>query len=409
MLSGSHILLGVSGGIAAYKSAALLRDLQQQGAEVRVTMTPAATRFVGTETFTALSRQPVPVHIFDDQSDPASDWTRHIHWAEWADLMLIAPCTAQTLAKIVHGFSDSMLTSTVLAARSPVLLCPTMDGGMYHSQAVHRNLDLARRMGHHVLEPDHGYLASGLHDTGRMPDQEQILERVRSLLDDTRPTGHPWLQGKSVLVTAGPTREHLDPVRFLSNPSSGKMGIAMANAARRMGGQVTLLHGPVDTAAVDEGITCESFTSAEDLYERVKQRRQSDVVIMAAAVSDYTPESPEQNKIKKTEASESIRFRPTPDILRWLGKNRLVDQVLIGFAMETGNLKQNAAEKRERKQVDWIVANELNDSDSGFEHDTNRVLLLGEGVEETYQQSKDELARILLARIFGEPPKSESA
>jgi len=298
MLTGKRIILGVTGGIAAYKAAFLLRDFQKAGAEIRVAMTPSATRFVGSETFAALSRNPVAVDVFSE-GQPGESWAKHIHWGEWADIFVIAPCTANTLSKIVHGSSDNMLTSTVLAARCPILICPTMDGEMYESPAVTSNLKQARQQGYHILEPEAGYLASGLEDIGRLPELSSILEKAVQIIEESRQKGP--LSGKNVLVTAGPTREYIDPARFISNPSSGKMGVAMADAAARLGGDVTLLKGPV-SAQESERMVTHSFKTAAGLFELVQSHQNADIVIMAAAVSDFTPGEPSSHKVKKEDA-----------------------------------------------------------------------------------------------------------
>lgn len=398
MLSGKRILLGVTGGIAAYKAAYLLRDFQKAGAEIRVTMTPSATRFIGSETFAALSRHPVAVDVFSDEKQ-VENWTKHIHWGEWADIFVIAPCTANTLAKIVHGSSDNMLTSTVLAARCPVLICPTMDGEMYESSAVTRNLKMAQKMDFHILEPESGYLASGLDAVGRLPEAATILEKVTQIIRENREAGP--LSGKKVLVTAGPTREFIDPVRYISNPSSGKMGIAMADAAVRLGADVTLLKGPVSTQET-ERMNVEFFTSAQELFDLVRTHQTSDVVIMAAAVADFTPKETHSKKVKKEHLSDVIELKQTVDILHWLGKRKNASQTLIGFAMETDNLDANARKKLKDKNLDWICANSLNEEDSGFESDSNKIHLIGKTSHKEFQGPKNTIALQILREIFVE-------
>lgn len=396
MLSGKRILLGVTGGIAAYKAAFLLRDFQKAGADVRVTMTPSSTRFIGTETFSSLSRNEVAVDVFSD-NEAGDSWTKHIHWGEWADIFVIAPCTANTLAKIVHGQSDNMLTSTVLAARCPVLICPTMDGEMYESAAVSNNLSRAVDLGFYILEPDKGYLASGLEAVGRLPEPDIILSRAYEIIKKHRIQGP--LTGKKVLVTAGPTREFMDPVRFISNPSSGKMGIAMAEAARALGGEVTLLLGPV-SVPVPERIHNESFTSADDLFDLIQKHSEAEVVIMSAAVSDYKPAETSDQKSKKNDDLPSLELVKTPDSLAWLGKRKRDGQILIGFAMETKNLIKNAKLKLNKKNLDWICANSLSDEGAGFGSDTNTIHLIGHSTEKTFSGSKQEVASEILREIF---------
>ncbi len=398
MLSGKRIILGVTGGIAAYKAAYLLRDFQKAGAEIRVTMTPSATRFIGSETFAALSRNEVAVEVFNDEN-PGKDWTKHIHWGEWADLFVIAPCTANTLSKIVHGNADNMLTSTLLAARCPVLICPTMDGEMYESPSVSRNLKLAEESGYYILEPDSGYLASGLDDKGRLPEPQAILEMAEKIIEENRKKGP--LSGKKVVVSAGPTREFLDPVRFISNPSTGKMGIAMADAATALGGDVVLLKGPVNTKET-ERLHVESFTSADELFSLAKKHADADVIIMSAAVSDFKPAEKTDQKVKKQNAPDTIPLKRNPDILQWLGENRKNNQILIGFAMETENLEKNAREKLKKKKIDWICANSLSDEKSGFGSDFNTIHLIGHDHQETLSGEKKVVARQILRAIFGE-------
>lgn len=397
MFSGKRILLGVTGGIAAYKAVYLLREYQKAGADVRVIMTPAATKFVGTETFSALSRHDVPTEVFS-HGKITDSWTKHIYLGEWADLFVIAPCTANTLAAIVQGTSDNMLTSTLLAARCPLLICPTMDGGMYENASVQSNLKKVAERGIYILEPESGYLASGIEDKGRLPEPDQILLRSIEIIQSHAIQGP--LTGKRVVVTAGPTREFLDPVRFLSNPSSGKMGIAMAEAARALGGDVTLLHGPL-TIEVPERLNPIPFVSAEDLFNLMKSRSDADLVIMTAAVSDFKPSRREEQKVKKENASLQLYLEPTPDILKWLGKQKREGQLLIGFAMETEKMENSAQKKLKEKKLDWICANSVHSSETGFASDLNSILLLGaDGTSKTYNGSKNEIASEILRDIF---------
>ena len=413
MLSGKHILLGVTGGIAAYKAAYLVRALQKKGALVRVIMTPAATRFIGEETFSALTGHEVGVHTFvqDDThktstiGDRSSDdgitelvhnpWTRHIQWGEWADLFVIAPCTANTIAKITHGNSDNLLTAAVLASRAPLLICPTMDGEMMNAPATAHNLELLKSRGFHLLEPEEGYLASGLTGKGRLPEPDDIVAHIETLLDAKKGP----LYGKKVVVTAGPTREHIDPVRFISNPSSGKMGLAMAKAAHRLGGHVHLVHGPI-SLSIQEGIQCYSVVSAQDMFEQVKALHPADLFIKAAAVSDFRPITQHDHKVKKTQGESHISLASTPDILQWIGNHKPPHTISIGFAMETTDLLEQARAKRTKKNADWIVANYIGTQQQGFASDYNKVTLVGDGVEESFEGPKDDLAMSLLRSIF---------
>ncbi len=395
--SGKKVLLGVTGGIAAYKSAVLLRDFQKAGAEVRVTMTPSAVKFVGIQTFSSLTRHEVAVRVFND-TDPGDSWTKHIHWAQWAEIFIIAPCTANTLAKLVHGQANNMLTTVALAARCPLLICPTMDAEMIHHPSVKKNLKLAVESGFHVLNPESGYLASGLEGPGRLPEPDTIIKKAAEIIEENRLKGP--LSKKKVLVTAGPTREHIDPVRFISNPSSGKMGMAMAEAAHNLGADVTLLHGPVSSSYIPGYMNRQRFESAEDLFELVQKHTDADVVIMAAAVADFRPSERSDQKIKKKDGTPTLELTPNPDSLAWLGKQKKVNQVLIGFAMETENLEENARAKLNKKNLDWICANDLTGDNSGFEHDTNHVILFGKDVREEFNGEKKEIAKQILIRIF---------
>jgi phosphopantothenoylcysteine decarboxylase/phosphopantothenate--cysteine ligase len=403
-VTGKRVLVGVTGGIAAYKAVTLVRALQKEGAEVRVVLTPSATKFVGIETFLAITRHEVAVDVFNsDNADIQESWSKHIHWAEWADAMVIAPCTANSLAKLVHGLSDNMLTTMVMAARCPVLICPTMDGGMYRSPSVTKNISEARAMGFHVLEPDTGYLASGLEDTGRLPEPEAILSALDAILTRDLP-----LKGKRVMVTAGPTREHIDAVRFISNPSTGKMGVAMAEAAKALGADVTLIHGPL-SVAVPAGMTSIGIVSASDLFEAVQANLSAcDIIVMSAAVSDFTPETQVAHKIKKSEAATTLVLKPTTDILSWIGAHKAAHQTVIGFAMETENLIPEARRKRREKNADWILANSLSDEGSGFAGGTNTIYAVGKDEQAepvVLQGSKKSVAlealRLVIGRIVG--------
>lgn len=397
-LQGARILVGITGGIAAYKSISLLRALQKRGAEVRAIATPSVSSFVGLETLRAITREEVPVEVFHQDGDAVTDsWTRHIHWGEWADLYVIAPCTAQTMAKIAHGFSDNMLTASVLARRCPLLVCPTMDGEMWDHPATQRNVELLRGDGIHVLEPADGYLASGLIGQGRLPEEAVIVAEMERLLADVergrdaeegdvaaRSHGKrsvapsSLFAGKRVLVTTGPTREPIDDVRYISNPSSGKMGIAMALAVKQAGAYVTLLHGPIESSLLPAMDAIHSFESADELFELVQAHGPgSDVVIMAAAVSDAKPAERRRGKVKKADQEWSLQLAPTPDILAWLGGHKSDTQTLIGFAMESDaeTAREAALSKLEAKNLDAIILNLLREGESGFGIDSNNVEL----------------------------------
>mgnify|MGYP006277029977 CR=1 FL=1 len=395
MLSGKRIILGVTGGIAAYKAVYLLRDFQKAGAEVRVCMTHAATRFVGVDTFASLSAHDVAVEIFPEQGDTDS-LTRHIHWGAWADLFVIAPCTANTLAKIAHGISDNMLLSTVLAARCPLLIAPTMDGEMFEAPAMQQNLKKIKAFGYHLVEPESGYLASGLIGKGRLPENALIMKKAAEIIDDTP----QLLKGKKVVVTAGATREFIDPVRFISNPSSGKMGLGMALAAHKLGAEVLLIHGDL-RVKIPEKLKSKAATSAKDMFEAVKAVAHADVLIMAAAVSDFTPLETEHQKIKKSDQQESeLKLSRTQDILAWLGEHRRDGQTLIGFAMETENLIENGRKKLASKKVDYILANDLNREGAGFGAETNHIHLLSGTRDMEFSGRKEDIALDVLLHIF---------
>lgn len=403
MLSGKKIILGVSAGIAAYKAVELLRRLQKEAAKVRVCTTPDTQYFVGNATFAAISKHKVATSIFSEQQS-ASTWSEHIDWGEWADLMIVAPCTANTLAKIAHGLSDNMLTTTVLAARCPILICPTMDGEMYEAPAVQQNLVRIQQFGYHILEPESGYLASGMEGKGRLPEYKHILDKAKSILEiQGQPQARP-LSGKKVLVTAGPTREYLDPVRFLSNPSSGKMGIAMALAAKELGAEIELLIGPsVHANELNQITNVTHFTSADELFSLLKKKwGHSDILIMAAAVSDWKAKDILERKVKKDE-DVSFQFQRTPDILAWAGQNKQSSQKIIGFAMETEELLHNAQHKLVRKNADWILANLLHqDGNSVFGSDNNEILAVGKKITFALNGTKKEIALQFLKKISDE-------
>ncbi|MCK5244095.1 MAG: bifunctional phosphopantothenoylcysteine decarboxylase/phosphopantothenate--cysteine ligase CoaBC [Desulfobacterales bacterium] len=392
LLKGKEIVLGVCGGIAAYKSVELLRLLIKDGAGVGVVMTRAATAFVAPMTFEALSARPVMTSLFED----AGGEIRHISWAREVDAVVIAPATANIIARMAHGFADDPLTTMILAVDAPVLIAPSMNPRMYQNPVTRENLRSLKGFGFHVMEPESGPVACGDEGAGRLPAPEAICEHVRRLVLPRD------LAGESCLITAGPTQEPIDPVRFLSNPSSGKMGYALAKAARRRGADVVLISGPV---SIDAPIDVELIRvrTAQEMKEAVLSRFDSaSIVIKAAAVSDYRPVNVSDHKIKKADESLALELSRTPDILRRLGKIK-GDRLLVGFAAETEDLVKNAETKLKEKNLDMIVANNVQMSDSGFGVDTNRVTLIfaDAGQESLSLMSKDDLADLILDRVKG--------
>lgn len=398
MLKDRNIILGVCGGIAAYKTAVLVRLLKKAGADVQVLMTPDAGRFITPLTLGTLSEREVLIDIFPGL-DTEGSWTKHIELGLWADLFIVAPATAQTLAKLAHGHCDAMLTATALAARCPMLLCPAMDHDMYLHPAVQRNLALLRADGCEVMEPDHGALASGLIGTGRLPEPEAIFQRV---VEKLGAHAGDTLQGRTVLVTAGPTREPIDPVRFISNHSTGTMGYALAAAAARRGAEVVLVSGPT-ALATPAGVTRIDVATAQEMAEAVQGHAAADLVLMAAAVADFAPAAPASQKLKKgTAAAEpTLALKRTPDILAGLGAAKRTGQRLVGFAMETDNGLEEARRKLKAKNLDWIVLNNLHEPGAGFGTGTNRVTLLSAaGHEEALPvMPKPAVAEAILDRV----------
>jgi phosphopantothenoylcysteine decarboxylase/phosphopantothenate--cysteine ligase len=399
MVEGKHIILGVTGGIAAYKSPLLVRELVRAGATVQVVMTPAATHFVTPLTLATLSRREVVVDMFPSAEQPAEQWTRHIELGMWGDVMVIAPATANTIAKIVCGMADNFLTSLVLALRCPLLVAPSMDADMYANAVTQQNLARLRERGTGIIEPESGELASGLVGPGRLPDPSVIMESVSRVLAGTRRD----LPGRRILVTAGPTYEPIDPVRFLGNRSSGKMGFALAAAAARRGAAVTLVSGPVHLPT-PAGVHRIDVMTAREMHEAVvKEFDGTDVLIMAAAVADFTPATPSPAKIKRENVagdSWTISCVKNPDILRAVGE-RKTRQILVGFALETNDELAHAREKLTRKRLDLVVMNNPNVDGAGFGADTNVVTILAADgtAEQIPRKSKTVVADDILDRV----------
>ena len=393
MLKGKTVALGVTGGIAAYKIANLASMLVKQHANVRVIMTQNATNFITPTTFETLTGKKCLVDTFDRNFEFQVE---HVSLAKQADIFMIAPATANVIAKVAHGLADDMLTTTFLACKSPKYIVPAMNTQMYENPITQDNLETCRKYGMHVIDPASGYLACGDTGAGKMPEPETLFEYILQELACEKD-----LAGKKVLVTAGPTREAIDPVRYITNHSTGKMGYAIARAAARRGAQVTLVSGPVDLKA-PLGVKLVPVISAKDMFDAVTSvSQEQDAIIKAAAVADYRPAVVSAEKTKKSDGNMSIELERTDDILAWLGAHRREGQVLCGFSMETQNMLENSRAKLAKKHVDMIVANSLRTAGAGFGTDTNLVTVITEnGAEELELMSKDQVAHELLNRIF---------
>ncbi|MFZ9969961.1 MAG: bifunctional phosphopantothenoylcysteine decarboxylase/phosphopantothenate--cysteine ligase CoaBC [Bacteroidia bacterium] len=389
-LKGRNILVGISGGIAAYKIPQLVRLLKASGANVRVITTEMALRFVTAETLSVVSENPVLTPFFDPE---AKTWNNHVDLGLWADAMLIAPCGANTLSKLVNGQCDNLLLTAFLSARCPVWIAPAMDLDMFQNPAVQQNLKAFQNNGGHIIEPEEGPLASGLVGKGRMAEPETL---AAVLIDHFCPSDSPWV-GKTVLVTAGPTHEAIDPVRFIGNRSSGLMGIELAEHLARCGAQVHLVLGPTHLQA-SSWVETHRVESALDMLEACQHLQAScDMIIMAAAVADYRPETASKQKIKKSEASLELQLIPNPDILSQLSHQRSKDQCIVGFALETENAEAYGQAKLHKKKLDAIVINQAG-PETGFGHSTNKVILLhanGQRMESPLM-NKSQLAPLLI-------------
>ncbi|MCG7855754.1 bifunctional phosphopantothenoylcysteine decarboxylase/phosphopantothenate--cysteine ligase CoaBC [Flavihumibacter sp.] len=401
MLHGKKILLGISGSIAAYKSITLLRLLIRSGAEVKVVMTPAARDFVTPLTLSTLSKNPVGIEMFDENA-----WANHVMLGRWADLMLIAPLSCNTLAKMAGGLCDNLLLAVYLSATCPVWVAPAMDDDMWNHPTTKRNLYLLQEYGNKIIPAEKGELASGLFGMGRMSEPEEILALINKYFDQAshvpkKVSDSLW--GKKVLVSAGPTFEPIDPVRFIGNHSSGKMGIALASELASRGANVNLVMGPGVEIPELGGIDVTKVKTAEEMYQAcLGLFSGSDIAIMAAAVADYTPVETAVEKIKKENGEMTIQLKKTRDILKELGKQKRDGQYLVGFALETNNEKQHALGKLKSKNADMIVLNSLNDAGAGFGYDTNKVTIFDkEGGEWAFpQKSKAEVASDIVDLII---------
>ncbi len=369
MIKGKKILIGITGGIAAYKIATLTRLFVKAGAEVKIIMTPFAQKFITPLTLATLSKNPVYTDFFDEKT---GQWHSHVDLALWADLFLIAPATANTIAKMAYGIADNYLLTVYLSSRSPVFVAPAMDRDMYKHPATQRAIRVLKKRGHHIIEPQEGELASGLTGKGRMEEPEKIFDIIENFF-----TSSEDFAGKKVLITAGPTYEHIDPVRFIGNHSSGKMGYAIAAEFANRGAEVWLVYGPTFLNADNPAITIYRVTSADEMNEKVLELfPKADIAVFAAAVADYKPAKTVQTKIKKSDDKLILELVKNPDIAQNTAKIKKPGQITVGFALETDNEEFNAVEKLKKKKFDFIVLNSLKDKNAGFGYDTNKITII---------------------------------
>ncbi len=391
-LEGRHIIVGITGSIAAYKSAMLVRLLVKEGAEVKVIMTPLAKEFITPLTMATLSKNPILVDFFDPEN---GSWNSHVDLGLWADALLIAPATANTVAKMATGTADNLLLTTYLSARCPVFVAPAMDLDMFGHPATTQNLQTLQARGVHVIEPSVGELASGLDGKGRMEEPENIVR----FLTHTLTAGD--CSGKKILITAGPTYEPVDPVRFIGNYSSGKMGYALAEELASRGAEVILVSGPVNLTPKHPSVKKIDVRTAQEMYQAAKDYfSKVDAAIMAAAVADFTPAEPKPQKIKDKQTYD-LRLIPTTDIAAELGKLKQPEQILVGFALETHDETENAVAKLKKKNFDFIVLNSLNDARAGFGYETNKITIIDadNGVQRFELKSKKEAAKDITDKL----------
>ncbi len=395
-LHGKHIVLGICGGIAAYKSVSLLRLLVKAGAEVQVVITPAGKEFITPVTLSALSQKPVVSEFFTANT---GEWHSHVDLGLWADCMVIAPATASSIGKMAHGIADNMLITTYLSAKSPVFLAPAMDLDMMAHPSTQANLKLLRSYGNHIIEPEVGYLASGLTGKGRMEEPEKIVEALEKFFVRSQD-----MKGRKVLITAGPTYEKIDPVRFIGNYSSGKMGYALADECASRGAEVTVVSGPVSIVPGNPDVAVVSVESAREMLAECEQRfPDTDVAIMCAAVADYAPAEVADAKIKREHQDVPvIRLVKNPDIAKILGQVKKAGQTLVGFALETDHEIENATEKLARKNLDMIVLNSMRDKGAGFGTDTNKIAIITpDGCRADFPlKSKADVAKDIVDKIL---------
>lgn len=394
MLKGKHIILGVTGSIAAYKAASLARLLVREGAEVKVVMTALAKEFITPLTLATLTKNPILVDFFNPEN---GDWNSHVSLGLWADLYVIAPVTANTLGKMAHGIADNLLLTTYLSAKCPVILAPAMDLDMYRHPATQQNLQTLRSFGNLVVEPAEGELASGLTGKGRMAEPEEIVAFISRFWQ-----GREELEGKKVLLTAGPTYEKIDPVRFVGNHSSGKMGFALAEEMAARGADVTLVTGPVCLDVQHPAVRRIDVTSAREMYQAVLGEAETkDIIVSCAAVADFTPVVKADSKLKRGKENLVLELEPTQDIAGELGRRKREGQLLVGFALETNDEEENALQKLNKKNLDLIVLNSLKDPEACFGYDTNKVTILDKmGRKFEYPlKAKQDVAKDIVDRI----------
>lgn len=399
MLKGKKIVLGITGSIAAYKSCLIIRQLIKKGAEVQVVITPAGKEFITPITLSALTHKPVISEFFSQRD---GTWNSHVDIGLWADAMLVAPATASTIGKMAHGIADNMLITTYLSMKAPVFVAPAMDLDMYAHPSTQQNLKTLQSYGNHIIEPGTGFLASKLEGKGRMEEPENIVAQLEAFFNENEDSSKD-LEGKKVMITAGPTYEKIDPVRFIGNYSSGKMGFALAEECARRGAQVEFICGPVSTTMKAEhpNIHRIDVESAQQMYEAsMSIYPQMDSAILCAAVADFTPEVTADHKIKRKGDDMVIRLKPTQDIAASLGKIKKEAQTLVGFALETNDEESNAQDKLQRKNFDFIVLNSLNDKGAGFRTDTNKVTIITAADKAEYPlKPKDEVAKDIIDKL----------
>lgn len=393
MLQGKRIVLGITGSIAAYKACYLIRGLIKEGAEVQVVITPSGKEFITPLTLSTLTGKPVVSEFFDRRD---GSWHSHVQLGLWADAMIIAPASASTIGKMACGIADNMLITTYLSMKAPVFIAPAMDLDMYAHPSTQRNLDTLRSYGNHIIEPGTGFLASKLEGKGRMEEPDKIIEVLDRFFEEQTD-----LQGKKILITAGPTYEKLDPVRFIGNYSSGKMGIALAEECALRGASVELICGPVSISTRHPRIHRTDVESAAQMYQAAtKTFPDADAAILCAAVADFAPASVAENKIKREGNRLTLELAPTQDIAKALGQMKKENQVMVGFALETDDEENHAKEKLQKKNLDFIVLNSLQDPGAGFRHNTNKVTLIDREGEKSFPlKEKKEVARDIVNKL----------